>query len=129
MGCYPDLYNYLLAKIDAMSTSPQFGSAWGDYRRRRRWFFAAWLGGFAIVASLAALFDKFSLGGAAFWILGPAWMISFVVVAARLQLFKCPRCHRPSFNTVWYGNPLARRCVHWGLAKWSSEGSNDTSIR
>jgi hypothetical protein len=112
-----------------MSTSPEFVSAWGDYRSRRCWFFVASLGGFAIVASLAVLFDKLSLGDVAFWIIGPAWMISFVIVAARLQLFKCPRCHRPFFNTSWYGNPLARRCVHCGLAKWSTEDSHDAAIR
>ena len=114
-----------------MNTSEQFISAWADYRRRRRWFFGAWLGGFVVVASLATLLASLSsgLGTAAFWILGPAWMVSFVVVAARLQLFKCPRCRRPFFNAFWYRNPLAQKCVHCGLRKWSTEDSSHDPIR
>src|SRR5437867_2231180 len=112
-----------------MSISSQFEFAWRDYRRRRRWFFGTWLGGFVIVASLAAIFDRLSLRTAGFWILGPAWMICFLVGALRLQLFRCPRCHRPFFNAYWYGNPLARRCVHCGLPKWSAEDSHEATIR
>src|SRR5437879_5295172 len=111
-----------------MNSTSEFTSAWDDYRRRRRWFFGVWLGGFLFVASLAALLNKLSLGDLAFWILGPAWMASFVVVAARLQLFRCPRCHRRFFNTFWYGNLLARRCVHCGLPKWSDTDPCEASI-
>ncbi|MGD0625569.1 MAG: hypothetical protein ABSB32_12705 [Thermodesulfobacteriota bacterium] len=97
----------------------QFSLAWKDYKRRRRWFFGAWLGGFVVVASLAALLNRMSLGDLAFWVLGPLWLVAFVIAGLRLEFFRCPRCHRHFFCARWYYNLFARRCVHCGLPKWS----------
>jgi 4-amino-4-deoxy-L-arabinose transferase-like glycosyltransferase len=109
-----------------MNHTSRFASTWNDYRRRRRWFFGVWLGGFIIVASLAAFLAKLSLGDLAFAVLAPAWGLAFVVVAVRLQFFLCPRCHRHFSKAFWYGNPFARKCVHCGLPKWSESDLQKT---
>lgn len=102
-----------------MSGNSDFALAWNDYHRRRRWFFGVWLGGFAILVTLDMLLSKLPLRGLVFDVLGPIWMIGFVIVAIRLSLFRCPRCHHRFFTTWWHGNPLARKCLHCGLPKWS----------
>ena len=104
-------------------TRAQFAAAWADYRRRRRWFFGAAIGGGVIAALLAALSNKLSLGIAVFWVLGAPWIICVVVVALRLQFFKCPRCRMPFSN----GNPFARDCLHCGLPKWSYQDPQEAS--
>jgi hypothetical protein len=109
-----------------MNGNLQFTSGWEDYRTRRRWFFVAWLGGFVMVACLAALLNRLSLGNLAFWALGPLWLIAFVTTALRLELFRCPRCHHRFFCARWYYNLLARRCVHCGLPKWATSDDEAT---
>jgi hypothetical protein len=101
----------------------EYSSAWKDYRWRCQWFFGIWLGGFLVVALLGILLAKLSLGDFAFYILGPAWIIAFVVVALRLQFFKCPRCSKRFFCTLWFNNPFAKKCAHCGLPKWSEADS------
>jgi uncharacterized membrane protein len=114
---------------NSMDTSSQFVQAWEDYKRRVRWFFGGWLGGFAVVALLAALLNRLSLGEVALSLLGPTWIVLIIVVAVRVQLFKCPRCHRQFFKAFWYYSPFARRCVHCGLPKWGCTDSCETPIR
>jgi hypothetical protein len=110
-----DLEQHLFAARNRMTSRAQFAAAWRDYRRRCRWFFGAALGGVVIAALLVALANRPPLGIVLFWALGPAWIICIIVVAVRLQLFKCPRCHLPFSN----GNPFARNCLQCGLPKWS----------
>ncbi len=105
-----------MSSIDSMTV---FALAWTDYRRRRRWFFGVWLGGFLLVAMLASLLSALSLDDLAFVILGPSWGIAFFIVGIRLEFFRCPSCQRRFFCTWWYCNLFARRCVHCGLPKWS----------
>lgn len=92
--------------------------SWRDYRGRVRLFFVVWFGGFLIASSLAY---ALSLTSASSWLglaIGLAWVIGFVIAAARLQLFRCPRCHNQFFKAFWYYWPFARYCVHCGLPKW-----------
>src|SRR5690349_5628422 len=98
-----------------MNAPPDYSLAWDDYRRRIRWFFGVWLGGFAILVLMVKLFLKLGLGDWPFLVIGPAWMIAFVVVALWSSRFKCPRCRKPFFFGYWYHNPFARKCVHCGL--------------
>ena len=102
----------------------EFGVAWQDYRRRVRWFFGVWLSGFVVVGALAELLGKLGLGDVGIKVFSPAWMIAFVVVGVRLQLFKCPRCRRQFFKAWWYYNPFARKFVHCGFSKWGEANSN-----
>ena len=111
-----------------MSDNSDFAVAWNDYRRRRRWFFGVWLGGFLVVALLASLLSKLSLDDLAFYVIGPAWMIGFVIMAIRMSLFRCPRCHHRFFSTWWHNNPLARKCLHCGLPKWSESDLHENHV-
>jgi hypothetical protein len=110
-----EMEQHLFAATGRMTSRAQFAAAWRSYRRRRRWFFGAVLGGVVIAALLTALSNWLTLGMVAFWVLGLPWIICVVVVALSLQLFKCPRCHQPFSN----GNPFAAKCLHCGLPKWS----------
>jgi len=102
-----------------MSNAFDFATAWEDYRRRRRWFYGVWLGGFLVIALLLSILSKLRLDNLAFYILGPGWIIAFILAACRVQSFRCPRCQQRFFATSWYYNSFARRCVHCGLRKWS----------
>src|SRR2546428_14131174 len=115
-------------RFSHMDDQSHFAFAWQDYRRRRRWFFGIWLGGFLVVALVARLLSKLSLGDLDFAVLGPAWMTAFVVVAIRLQFFRCPRCHRKFFGALLYSNPLAKKCVHCGLPKWSESDLHESHV-
>ncbi|HEX4146549.1 MAG TPA: hypothetical protein VHY91_23815 [Pirellulales bacterium] len=102
---------------------PDYRPAWADLRRRSRWFFGTWLGGF--VAILAACGLASWLGATAqqlvVAVLAPAWVIGFVVLGLRLQMFPCPRCHRPFFFRFFYwSGVLVSSCRHCGLPKWSA---------
>ncbi len=100
-----------------MATPGAMTDAWRDYRRRLRWFFVVWIGGFlgAAVAAYALVSSRF--GQHAVSIIGIAWLLALTVVAVRLQLFRCPRCSRQFCKARWYFNPLASHCVHCGLPK------------
>lgn len=108
-----------------VSESPDYTSEWEDYSRRVRWFFGSWLGGFAVVGLLAAVLGRLAIAGLVLTILAVAWIALFIVLAVRLQLFKCPRCRQKFFMAFSHYNPFARRCVHCGLPKWSRTDSCD----
>ena len=105
-----------------MDRASDYSSAWTDYRRRRRWFFAVFLGGFAVV--FVGLFAKL-VSGSAIALLGPAWMVGFLITLLRLYTFQCPRCRHWFFLTSWFGNPDARKCLHCGLPKWSEHDPDE----
>ena len=89
---------------------------------------SAWLGGFLAIALLVGLLSKLSPDDVVFYILGLTWMIAFIVVAIRLQFFKCPRCHHKFFGSAGYSNPLARKCLHCGLPKWSESDLHEKQV-
>jgi hypothetical protein len=120
-----DLEQHLFAARNRMTSRAQFATAWREYRRRRRWFLGAALAGVVIAGLLTALSNRPPLGIVAFWALGPAWIICIMVVAVRLQLFKCPRCHQPFSN----GNPFAGSCLHCRVPKWSLPDSPEAPDR
>jgi hypothetical protein len=110
--------------MHAMSDRPEFVLAWNDYRRRRRWSFGVWLGGFLFLALLVGLLSSRSLlNDLVFWVLGLTWIVAFLVADIRLACFRCPRCHHMFFWGLWYSNPFARKCLHCGLLKWSNSDS------
>src|SRR5436190_1349074 len=107
--------NILLAEIHPMRGRSQVASAWADYRHRRRWFFSAWLGGFAANVVLQPLFRGLSFGVPLGWVLGGGWLLSFFVTLLRLEMFKCPRCQNSfACRSFSFRNPLARSCAHCG---------------
>lgn len=112
-----------------MTTASDFASAWADYKRRRRWLFGVWLGGFFLIAALGRLLSASGLGGGAvFGLLAPLWLFSFLLVTVRMNTFPCPRCHRWFFATWWCRNPLSRKCLNCGLPKWSESDPDEKRV-
>jgi len=108
-----------------VSDCADYRFAWQDYRRRVLWFFGVWLGGFLVITLLARLVSLLPFREMVFAILGPTWMVGFLIVAIRLSLFRCPRCRHPFFRVWWFNNPLARKCMHCRLPKWSDTDPDD----
>jgi len=107
----------------------EYAYSWEDYKRRVRWWFAAWIGGFALLVVCATALNWISLAPLALGVLGPAWGILCVILGFRVQNFRCPRCHRQFFKSIWYYHPFSRKCVHCGLAKWGVTDSHGEPIR
>ena len=109
----------------ALGRMPNYSyvDAWSDYRRRVRWFWGVWLGGFMLAALLVLALSRTPIADApiaeaAFIVIGAAWIAGFMIVAIRVQWFRCPRCHRQFFfSSFLYYNPYAGKCVHCGLPK------------
>jgi hypothetical protein len=97
--------------------SASYVESWIDYRRRVRWFFGAWLGGFALAVLLISLLSLAPVEEWAFALIGALWVLAFIVSGIRLQLFPCPRCHKQYFSRWGYW-PFAKICRHCGLQKW-----------
>jgi hypothetical protein len=105
--------------VRGINDHAHFASSWNDYRRRRRWFFGNWIGGFFVIAVLAGIGSSLSLDDLVFYALCPAWLLGFAITSVRLSLFRCPRCGRCFSCTWWFGDPLTQHCLHCGLPKWS----------
>src|ERR1700737_546194 len=99
-----------------------YEQAWIELRRRRR------LAGFLIIAFFGILAVAFLSprlpGSAGVYVLAPLvmiWPVMWLYQMCKLSLFKCPRCGN-RFNMAWpfQHNPLAAKCVHCGLKKYST---------
>ena len=102
-----------------MLSRMSFKEQWNEYRKRRNWLPFAVLG-FLIVLPLADYLGYRVLQSeAVFASLAIGWMGFFGVSAIRLMYWHCPRCGACFGATWWYRNPLARRCVHCKLPKFS----------
>ncbi|QWP77647.1 hypothetical protein J5226_04340 [Lysobacter sp. K5869] len=90
---------------------------WRDYRARRFWFFAVWLGGFlglvAVMFGVLPLMPK-AVAGTVFVVVDLAWLLGCTVAGIRWQRFPCPRCDRRFLS--W--RPFSRQCGHCGLAQY-----------
>jgi hypothetical protein len=60
------------------------------------------------------------IGNRVFFWIGGAWLVSVVAADAYLSAFRCLRCTKRYFFKPWFNNPYARKCLHCGLRKWSS---------
>src|SRR5690348_6687482 len=59
--------------------------------------------------------------GNLFFYVGPTWLLIGTVLAARVQLFRCPRCNQTFFRRKGdYINMFRSTCANCGLAKGSS---------
>jgi hypothetical protein len=111
-----------------MSDSSHFAFAWDDYRRRRRWFFGVWLGGIPVFVVLSMSLIALLHSDLPFYFVGGAYMLAFVIASLRLSFFRCPRCGHPFFTTWWRGNPLAQKCLHCRLPKWSESDLHENQV-
>ena len=106
-----------------------YSAAW---RRYRRWSLAFWLAFLLYLPGLAFL--SHALGwtrgdGAPVLIAAFVWIVASAAIGYVKSNFRCPRCGELFFRKFddrswrrdWQHNPFARRCMHCGLAKWSTE--------
>jgi hypothetical protein len=106
--------------------SESYRAAWDEYKRLRSFCFLIWLGGVPFLAVLSYLLGLASPRFAeyVFFILGLAWIVSWIYFAASLQSWSCPRCGNRFSATWWYNKSIfARKCVHCGLRKFEVPAS------
>lgn len=101
-----------------------YTEGWNEYRRYRRdllLVFAGWIPFGACVAELSnSLLHSYTPA----FIAAFGYMLLFVSIGIRYQLFRCPRCGEWFAGTWLYSlSFLARRCVHCGLPKFSEDGN------
>jgi len=93
-----------------------YETEWGDYRRRRWYFWTIFLtyvpGVIAIgyVAELLGAKDERVMIRASI-----VWMIAFGIVGFWSSLWHCPRCRERFFWGPRYINPWARACLNCKL--------------
>ncbi|SIO58893.1 hypothetical protein SAMN05444166_5850 [Singulisphaera sp. GP187] len=98
--------------------------AWDEFRRRQRAFWLAILlcpPWFAFGSLLCDFIARFGLNYDILFILIAALpALGNIMVAHWRKLFwPCPNCGRPFHLTWFYGNLMARECVHCDLRKWA----------
>jgi hypothetical protein len=94
-----------------------FAAAWQTYRERRNAFVAAILA-FAALLGLVGIVPNTSLVAAYWWVLAPFSFAWLMIAGFRLTYWRCPRCSKPFFTRLFWGNLFARRCLQCGLPKW-----------
>jgi hypothetical protein len=102
---------------------------WAQYRKLRNLVFVVALGGMPVTLGLASLCAY--LLTKTHWVVDPGlfmlapgicWMGASLYYGLRVQLFTCPRCGEWFSGTWWYNlSFLARKCVHCGLKKFSTQ--------
>ena len=73
----------------------------------------------AVLLALVGLVRQPSLLASYWWMIAPFFFVWFMVAGFRLTYWRCPRCSKPFFTRLLWGNLFAHRCLHCGLAKWS----------
>jgi hypothetical protein len=96
-----------------------FKEQWSEYRRRRNWLLFAVLGFFIVLPLADYLGHRVLQSEAVYASLAIGWMAVVGVCCCRLMFWHCPRCGAWFGANWWNRNPLARRCVHCKLPKYS----------
>jgi hypothetical protein len=104
---------------------PRRAVSWQNYRHRRRWHFAIWLGYIPGVFLIGFPLKRLFGSDIPFYVVAGGWMLAFLVSGVYLSLFPCPNCHQPFFFTGWVHNPFARRCMHCRFPKWGDPAGGD----
>ena len=99
-----------------------YEEGWRRYRKRRIWvlvIFVSYLPSIFLIGTLSQWLFKTrtpaSVAIAAGWLL-------FMIMAIRIQLFRCPRCGETFAGTWWYNwSFFASKCQHCGLRKFGQE--------
>jgi hypothetical protein len=112
-----------------MADNPAYAAAWRSYRRSRRAFWALFVLFLPALALVNRAVGAHANGGTIVAVTAFAWMIACSLAGYRSSNFACPRCGKLFFRKFddrpwrgeWAHNPFARRCMHCGLAKWSTE--------
>ena len=93
---------------------------WDEYRYRMRWFIGTWLGIPFVFAGLTVLFSRYPVGSWAMPVSAGVLLLAFVMAAARIQQFPCPRCGEAFFCGRFGFWPFAKACRHCEHPKWEN---------
>lgn len=104
-----------------MNPAPSYEEQWKDYRRRRRWFWIAFLGYLPGVPLIGMPLGYLFSSEKAVMVVAIAWMAAIAITSYRAGAWRCPRCGETYFAKPWISNPLARRCLHCKLPKYSCD--------
>jgi len=97
---------------------------WQDYKRRRNLLAFAFIAYVPVVGTFGYLTTRFLHTEVPFYVFASCWMVFFAFSGIRFQLFRCPRCGKRFFLKSLYRNPLANRCLHCALPKYSGSAGN-----
>jgi hypothetical protein len=100
-----------------------YADAWNRYRRLSRLRLIALIGYLPLAAVLFPLCRWLGLPPDYASPFMFAWFGFWAVSVIRAGSFKCPRCAGPFFYARFASNPLTRRCMRCGLAKWATDPS------
>lgn len=106
-----------------------YAAAWGRYRRSRGAFWILFVLFLPAMALVHRAVGSTPGGGTVIFCTALVWMVAFTVAGYRAGNFQCPRCGELFFHKFddrawrrdWAHNPFARRCMHCGLPKWSTD--------
>ena len=100
-----------------------YSENWRKYRRLV-WLFWASLLGYAALLLLAVFLDRFNYRFDGWFLMfAIALAACWLVLGARINRWRCPRCGKWFSATWWYHLFLfARKCVHCGLPKYANHG-------
>ena len=98
-----------------------YDAAWADLKWRIRMFWIVvltYLPGVALITWLGSLIwpsHREQVG----LVVAILWMIAFAATGFYRSFFRCPRCGKLFFQTDFWINTIAGRCMHCGLRRWS----------
>jgi hypothetical protein len=91
---------------------------WEDYIRRRSWCIFAFLSWIPLGLVVGLRVTYLGLPDRLSPVFLFPWMLLFIVVGIRYQLWKCPRCSKGFAYKGWYNKSyFARKCVLCDLSK------------
>lgn len=108
--------------------NPEYVDAWDRYRMWARLRLVAFLGYLpfgVVVGTVGKWIDLLPI--AHLCIVG--WFAFVAVTSVGSGFFRCPRCRKLFFCSVYWSNPVASRCLHCGLAKWATSDPEDSASK
>jgi hypothetical protein len=97
-----------------------YSQQWSKFRKLRNWGLLALVAFIPWLTLVGLAVQRFLWPDGVFLAVSLLCVAGLTVPWTRLALFRCPRCGKRFFTTMWYRNPFARKCVHCGLPKYSN---------
>jgi hypothetical protein len=97
-----------------------YSQQWSKFRRLRNFGIVAVVTSIPFLTIVGLAVRRFNWPDSAFLVVALLDVAFLTVPWSLLALFRCPRCGKRFFTTLWYRNPFARKCVHCGLPKYSN---------
>jgi hypothetical protein len=114
----------LLLAVEKRGGHSLYEKDWAEYRKIRNSAFWIWVLGvpaiFVLIFPVSLILPKLTF--ILMTVLAISWMAGFLYYALRFQTFSCPQCGEMFSSKGFYNlSFLARKCVHCGLKKFSTQ--------